>query len=263
VWDTPGGKELVVPGAMRLVGYDLKSGDETWFVPGLAAVNCTAPVVFDNTLIYAAWSPGGSAEFKMPTFDDLLKQGDKDADGAISAAESENTFLKGFFESNDIDKDGKIARAEWDAQLNFLKQGKNCAVAVRPGGKGDVTASHVAWKVTKGVPYVPSPLVYQGQMYVVNNRGQLSAYDAKTGKESYLEENVGLTGIYASPVAANGHVYLFGLDGTSVVVKAGGDLPEVVSKAKFGERVAATPAIDGNVMYVRSAKHLYAFAEKK
>ena len=259
LWDTKDGKQLVVPGGLKLVAYDAKTGAEKWSVAGLAAVDCTTPVVTpDGTLIYAAWSPGGSPEFKMPTYDEILKQGDADKDGAINEAESENTFLKGFFHSNDTNKDGKFTRDEWDTQLKFLNSGKNVAVAVTPGGSGDVSATNVVWKATKGLPYVPSPLVYRGQMYTVNMRGLVSATDAKTGKDVYLEENVGLTGSYASPVAADGNVYVFGLDGTLVVLKAG-DSADVAYRAKFGERVAATPAVAGDAMYVRTAKHLYAF----
>ena len=83
-----------------------------------------------------------------------------------------------------------------------------------------------------------------------------------TGAEQYLDESVGLTGVYASPVAADGRIYLFGLDGTAVVIKAGGDAPEIVHKAKLGERVAATPAVADDTLYVRGAKHLFAFKQK-
>ena len=260
VWDTGAGKELVVPGALRLVAYDPATGDEKWAVAGLAAVNCTVPVVADDgNLIYAAWSPGGP-DYKMPTFDGLLKQMDKNGDGALQKDEVVGSPFENFFDNNDPNKDGKITREEWDAAMKPLTLGKNTAVAVRPGGKGDVTTTNVVWKATKGLPYVPSPLVYRGQMYTVNMRGMVSAYDVKTGKDVFLEENVGLTGIYSSPVAANGYVYLFGLDGSLVVLKAG-DTAEVAAKAKFGERVSATPAVVGDAMYVRTAKFLYAFGK--
>ncbi len=263
VWDTPAGKQVVVPGAMQLCGYELTTGKLVWTVSGLAAVPCTTPVVVDGNLVYAAWSPGGSAEFKMPSFDELLKTGDANGDGAIDAKECDNTFIKGFFENNDTNHDGKITRDEWDAQIKFMSAGKNVAVSIRPGGTGEISATHVNWKLTKGLPYVPSPLAYKGQLITVNMRGLVSAANAQTGAEVYLDENVGLTGVYASPVGAGGRVYLFGLDGTAVVLKAGADSPEVLSKAKLGERVAATPAVVGDVMYVRGAKHLFAFAAGK
>ena len=204
VWDTPTGKQVVLPGAKRLTAYDLKTGEPVWTVSGLSSIACTTPVVVGDELIFAAWSPGGATEMAMPSFDDLLKQGDENKDGAIDLPESEKTFLKGFFESNDTNKDGKLTRDEWDAAMKQMMGGKNCAVAIKVGGKGDVTETHVRWRVLKGMPYVPSPLVYRGQMYVVNMRGQLSAYDVKTGKDVFLEEGIGLTGVYASPVAADG-----------------------------------------------------------
>lgn len=260
VWATAAGKQVVVPGAKKLTAYDLKTGELVWTVTGMPSIACTTPVVAGDDLVFAGWSPGGATEMTMPSFDDLLKS-DANGDGAIDFKESETSFLKGFFEGNDTNKDGKITRDEWDASLKAMAGGKNCAVAITPGGKGDITATHVRWRVTKGMPYVPSPLVYRGQMYVLNMRGQLSAYDVATGKGVFLEEGVGLTGVYASPVAANGHVYIFGLDGSLVVLKPG-DFADVAFRAKFGERVAATPAVADDAMYVRTASSLYAFRAK-
>ena len=71
-------------------------------------------------------------------------------------------------DSSDPDKDGKITREEWEAQVKFRASGKNVAFALAPGGTGNVTRSHVAWKVTRGLPYIPSPLVYRGLMYTVS-----------------------------------------------------------------------------------------------
>src|SRR5262249_32074401 len=118
----------------------------------------------------------------------------------------------------------------------------------------------------KGLPYVPSPLVYCGLMYLVDKQGRLSAIDAKTGKAIYSREQVGLDGgaygPYASPVAANGHLYLCGLDGSVLVVKAGKVL-EHVARAELDDRISASPAIAGNTLYIRTNKTLFAFAEGK
>ena len=174
VWDTPAGKQVVCPGAMRLTGYDLATGKLVWTAPGMPAVPCTTPVVAGGDLMYAGWSPGGSAEFKMPTFDEVLKA-DADHDGAIDRAESENTFLKGFFDNNDTNKDGKITRDEWDTQVKFMTAGKNTAVRLAPGATGTVSAAARKWTVSKGLPYVPSPLVVGNQMLTVNMRGLVSS----------------------------------------------------------------------------------------
>jgi outer membrane protein assembly factor BamB len=129
-----------------------------------------------------------------------------------------------------------------------------------------VTASHVLWKKTKGLPYVPSAIAYRGQYVMVKDGGLVTAYDAATGKEVYVQERAAAPGrYYASPVGANGHIYLTSLDdGAVTVLKAGAKAPEVaVRNPKLGERVAATPAIADNMIYVRTAGHLYAFAESK
>jgi len=266
IWDTPGGKQVVVGGSARLTGYDLKTGAEKWVVTGLPVVPCTTPMVADGKIIYAAWSPVGSKEFKFPTFDELLEQAGEKDKGYLTKEGSEKTFLKEFFDSNDPNKDGKITREEWDAMLKFLTAGKNRAVAITPGGTGDVSKSHVAWSIEKGLPYVPSPLVYKGVMYTISATARLAAYDVKTGKAIYEDEPIGLgagfSSVYASPIAANGHIYLCGLDKSVIVIKAG-DFPEKVSSTKLDDRIAATPAIADHTIYIRTGKTLYAFAEKK
>lgn len=261
IWDVSGTKQVVVAGSMKLQGYDLQTGAEKWVVSGTPAVPCTTPVVADGKLVFAGWSPGG-ADFKMPTFDDILKQAGEEKVGHLTKAGSAKTMMKDFFENNDQNKDGKITRDEWDSQIKFLASGKNIALALNPGGTGNVTKSHVAWTVTKGLPYVPSPLVYQGVMYMLNMGGKLSAFDAKTGKELYVDEPVGIGSIYASPVAANGHVYLCGMDKSVVVIKAG-DSPDKVCSTKLDDRIAATPAIADSTLYIRTGKTLYAFSDGK
>ncbi len=268
VWDTPAGKQVVAAGHARMIGYDLKTGAEEWSVLGMPSGPCSSPVTADGTLFFAGWSPGDpeDKEFQMPTFDALLKLGDTNKDGFLSREEAEKTFVKDFFDSIDANKDGKISREEWDAVLKFMSEGKNSAFALKAGGRGDVTNSHVLWKKTKGLPYVPSALVYRGQYVIVKDGGRVTAYDAKTGRQVYLQEGVAAPGRYhASPVAANGHIYFTSLeDGAVTVLKAGSEKPVVVAKnPKLGERTAATPAIADDILYVRTAAHLYAFATKK
>ncbi len=266
VWDTPAGKQVAAAGHGRMIGYDLKTGAEKWSVASMPSGCCSSPVAADGTLFFAGWSPGAAdSDDQMPKFDALLKNLDKDKDGALSRKEAEKTFGD-FFDSQDTNKDGKVTRDEWDTILKFMAEGKNTAFALRPGGSGDVTKSHVLWKKTRGLPYIASAIVYRGQYVMVKDGGLVTAYDAKTGKEVYLQQRAAAAGpYYASPVAANGHIYFTSLhDGVVTVLKAGADKPELVAKnPELGERVAATPAIADDTLYVRTAKHLYAFAEKK
>jgi hypothetical protein len=202
----------------------------------------------------------------MPTFDELLKQADADGDGAISKAESDHSFLKGFFDNNDTNKDGKITREEWDASIKLMSVSKNVAIALKPGGSGDISATHVLWKQTKGLPYVPSALAYRGQYFMVKDGGMVTAYDAKSGQPAYVQKRAAAPGrYYSSPVGANGYIYVTSLDdGVVTVFKAGAEKPEVVVQNEpLGERVAATPAIAEDTLYVRTGGHLYAFGERK
>jgi len=268
VWDTPEGKQVVAPGLGKMVAYDLKTGEQQWTVQGMPAGCCTSPVTANGRLYFAGWSPGGDEDksFKMPSFDELLKQAGAEKLGYITKESSEKTFIKGFFEAQDTNKDGKLTREEWDANLKFLASAKNSAFALKAGGTGDVTDTHVLWKKKKGLPYIGSALVYRGQLVMVKDPGLVTAYDAQTGKEVYAHERVAAEGkYYASPVAANGHIYFTTLDdGTVTVLKAGAAKAEVVAtNPPLGERVAATPAIADDTLYIRTAGHLYAFATKK
>ncbi len=266
VWATALGKQVVSAGHGRLVGYDLKTGAEKWSVAGAPSGCVSSPVVSDGTLYFAGWSPGGpdDKETAMPPFDDLLKKLDKDKDGMISREEGGKEF-ENFFDTIDTNKDGKISRDEWDALLKFMAVGKNIAFALKAGGAGQITKSHVLWTQTKGLPYVPSVIVYHGQCVMVKDGGIVTAYDAKTGNLVYQQRSVAPGRYYASPVAANGHIYFTSLDeGTVTVVKAGAETPVIAAKnPPLGERVAATPAIADDTLYVRTEKHLYAFGEKQ
>jgi len=270
VWDTPSGKQIAAPGFGRMVGYDLQSGDEKWFVAGMPSATCASPIVFGGELFFAAWSPGDPAEesdFKMPTFDDLLKAepgGDADKDGVLAKAEVTGSEMAGFFDSNDSNKDGRLVREEWETMIQYMASSKNSAFALRAGGSGDVSESHIRWKKTRGLPYVPSAIVYEGQLVMVKDGGIVTSYDVKTGEELYQRRLLPAGSYYASPVAANGNIYFASLeDGAITVVKGGSSPPEVVAQnAPLGERIGATPAIADNTLYVRTAGHLYAFAAK-
>jgi outer membrane protein assembly factor BamB len=99
---------------------------------------------------------------------------------------------------------------------------------------------------------------------MVKDGGLVTAYDPKTGNELCVQERIAAPGRYfASPVAANGHIYLIAQEnGAVTVLKAGSDKPIVVAKTKLGERTAASPALADNVLYIRTDKHLYAFADE-
>lgn len=268
VLDAPDGPQVVAVGHGRLVAYDLKSGDEKWSVARMPSGPCTSPVAADGVVYFAGWSPGapGDKEFQLPTFDQVHQMAKAKEKDVITREEGDSTPFKGMFGPVDANKDGKVSREEWNVVVKFMAEGKNSAFAVKAGGSGDVTTSHVLWTKTRGLPYVSTGIVYRGQFVVAKDGGQVTAYDVKSGTEVYAQEReLGNGKYYASPVAANGHIYFVSLEkGIVTVLKAGAAKPEVVVKnPELGERVSATPAIADDTLYVRTAGHLYAFAEKK
>lgn len=142
--------------------------------------------------------------------------------------------------------------------------------AVKPGARGDVTLpkgetanAHVAWSKTGRGSYMPTPLAYRGLLYVLANNGVLDAYDIASGKEIYRQRLplVG-SGFSASPVAADGRIYLSNEDGEMLVVEAGAAFKHLATNS-MGETLMATPAISDGVMFVRGASTLFAIARRQ
>ncbi len=128
-------------------------------------------------------------------------------------------------------------------------------LAVRPGGDGDVTSSHLAWQVVRGGPHVPSPAIAGDLLYLVNDRGILTCLDALDGTTVYQTRLEGM--FSASPSIAGGKIYLTNEDGDTFVVRLGSEY-ELVSVNPIGERVLASMAMLDGRIYLRGAKHLFA-----
>jgi len=261
VWKHSGAEEVVMSGSLKLKAYDLKTGAERWSLAGMPSFTCTTPVVGDGLLFFAGWAPG-KGDSPMPSFEQTAANFDKNKDGAITPDEVKGTPLESFFRAQDLNGDGRITAEDIEGMKAMMSKGENLLVAVRPGGKGDLSASNVAWKQTRGLPYVPSPLYYQGRIYLVKDGGMVSCFDAKTGTPAYQQERLNAFGnYYASPVAADGRVIVASLDGKVTVFAAGGDAPKILHQADFKERIAATPALVENQLYLRTPTALYAFGK--
>lgn len=140
----------------------------------------------------------------------------------------------------------------------------NALRAIRLGGRGDVTDSDaIAWKYDAKTPYVPSPLLSGQRLYFHSqNSGLLSCLNAMDGKVLIDAERVpGLSGVYASPVAAAGRVYLVGRNGETVVIKDA-DQFEVLATNQLEEKFDASPVPVGSDLLLRGHEHLYCISEK-
>ena len=135
-------------------------------------------------------------------------------------------------------------------------------MAVRPGTKGEVSPTNIAWSERKGVPGVPSPLYYNGRLYTVQNGGIVYCRVAKTGALLYSGRLGALGYYYSSPVAADNKVYIASADGVVVVLDAG-DTLKILSTNKLDGGILATPALVESNIYVRTENYLYAFGNRK
>lgn len=264
VWDHDGVSDLVVPGTLWLKGLDPDTGSERWQVSGLARITCTSPVVGDGVLFTASWTTGGdrSADrISMPQFADVLVERDLDHDGKLSFAELPEGPAKQRFKHLDGNRDQWVDRAEWESMADIFSRVENQSFAVKPDASGRLSDAGVLWRFKKGLPYVASPLYYQGRFYTVKNGGMFTCLDPKSGQPLYQEERLGATGdYYASLMAADGRIYVASQRGVVTVVKAG-DAFQVLSQTDLGEAVQASPAVIGDTLYLRTAGQLYAFRE--
>jgi outer membrane protein assembly factor BamB len=263
-WATPlvceneGVQEVVLPSSAVLKSYDVKTGAERWQVRGIAAAVISSPVAGKGLLYLSAWSPSDGST-APPPFGALLEKADKDSDGVLSSDEAGATDLRQMFHTIDLNRDGRVERGEYEPLRALSRRSKNVLLAIRPGGTGDITETHVAWTQTKGLPYVPTPLLYRDRVYLVKEGGLVSCYDAAAGSPVYVQERLGAGGnYYASPVAAAGRIYAASLSGTVTVFEAGDNL-KILAQSDLGERIAATPAIVSDTLYVRTATRLMAF----
>jgi len=140
--------------------------------------------------------------------------------------------------------------------------------AIRPGGRGDITPvsasanDRVAWSKTGRGSYMPTPLIYNKALYVLTNQGLLDAYDLQSGTEIFRQRvpHQG-SGFSASPVAADGRLYLSSEDGDVFVIRSGPEFA-VLATNPMGEPLMATPALADRHMYVRGERHLFAIGRK-
>lgn len=133
-------------------------------------------------------------------------------------------------------------------------------LAFRPGGRGDVTRSHLLWSFQHG-PDVPTPVTDGKYFYIVNDRGIMWCLDAKTGREIYATQRIRAGTYSASPVLADGKIYVTNEDGVTTVVRAGPKF-EVLAENNLDEYCLSSPAISDGQIFIRTAGHLYSIGQR-
>jgi outer membrane protein assembly factor BamB len=265
VWQVQGKRQIVVAGTLRVAGYDFDTGKELWTVRGIARFVSATPVVGPNNVLYAsgyaAGNDVGAERFQVEPFDAVIAILDSNDNGGLEEAELTDGPIKMRFVQVDRNKDGTLTREEYELFRHLFAVGRNVVVAIRPGGQGDVTQTHVEWVQTRHVPFCASPLVSRDVLFTMRDKGILTSLDARTGakvKEARLEAS---GDYYASPVAGAGMVYLLDQAGRLTVVTDQAEW-RVLHTAEFGENCYATPALVDNRIYLRTTGHLYCFGKE-
>jgi outer membrane protein assembly factor BamB len=256
---TPAGgtTQIIVPGSFLVTAYAPSTGEKLWWVGGLSFEMKSTPVVSGDTLFINGFGtpqnqPG--AHPTIPPFDDIKRQY-SDAAGKVTFKTLPDGNARSWI---DLDANGEVGEQEWDYYKAAMAS-DNGMLAIRLGGRGDMTASNVRWKYHKSVPQLPSPIVFGGVLYMVNDGGIVTTLNPETGAEMGQGRLKGaIDRYYSSPVAADGKIFMLSETGKVAVLAPGGALePTVVNDLK--DDIYATPAISDGRMYVRTRGWLYCF----
>ncbi|MBM3839978.1 MAG: hypothetical protein FJ398_18815 [Verrucomicrobia bacterium] len=263
VWTANGRKQLLVAGALELAGYDPSNGEKLWWVNGLARIVIPIPVADQETIYMASWSPGGDAgaRIALESWASALAKFDKNKDGKLAKAEVEDAQVLDRFFRMDLDQSGDLIQKEWDRHAEVFRQAQNAVLALKPSGRGDLTEKALQWKHSRGVPYVATPLLDNGILWMVKDGGIVTKLDAASGRMMQEERVPGIGSYYASPVTGDGKVYFASELGVASVVANQPDW-RVISSHDFKEKIYATPVIDRDRIFIRTEKALYCFQGK-
>ncbi len=251
------GKWVMAPGSLRMEAYEIATGKVAWGVDGLPAEMKSVPVIHgDLVLVHGFNSPENDAGklLKLPTFAEALRGFDKNHDGKLTRDEAPVAHVSTNWIYIDLDKNESLDAGEWDQYVRTMRA-ENALLAYKIGGG-------LVWKFLRSIPQLPSPLVYQGVLYMINEGGVLTTLDPATGK---LFKQARLRGeadkYYSSPVAADGKVYITSHTGKVSVLKAGAE-QELLAVNDVEDEVLATPAlVDGRVL-IRTKEAVICYGSK-
>lgn len=257
-----GRDEIVIAGSGKLKAYDPQTGGQLWSSNTLLRTIMTSPVVADD-VIYVAIQSYGDTDRTLKYA--LLQWKDTDQDGRLEKSEVDEPFW-GKFDYGDKNKDGYLVDAEIDVAFQAptnMAGGGNTIQAVRGGGEGDVTETHLLWNIDHKAPSnIASPLVLDGRLFVVKKGGVSACFNAADGETVWMKKRIrNLGNYYASPIAGDGKIYVMGENGFLVVLQQGPEL-EVLAKNDMGGSCIATPAIADGRIFVRTLNQLHCFSKE-
>ena len=263
IWTNNGRNQLLVAGALELAGYDPANGEKLWWVNGLARIVIPAPVPAGDTIYMASWAPGGDtgSRLALDSWPSALEKWDQNKDGKLSKDEITDRAVLDRYVRMDLDQDGLLDQTEWERHAKVFQRAENIALAIKPTGRGDLTDKAVVWKYQRGTPYVSSPIVHNGVLWMVKDGGIVTRLDAATGRRLSDERLPGPGSYYASPVAGDGKVY-FASEGGVVSVVADESQWRVISSHKFDAKIYGTPVLSGKSVIIRTEESLSCYEKE-
>lgn len=254
--------QLVVLGSNTLDAYSLDKGERLWWVTKVGTYPKGVPAL-SGDMVYV--NGEGADDPFLPPYEDSLKKYDKDNDQRIQYEEMKvEPQMQEHFGWLDANSDGYIDRTEYDFVRTGTSTSGHGITAVRlggNGGSGDLTPTHVAWRLKKSYPNIPSLLVYRDVMYLMKEGGIVTSLNPATGEVLKMGRTPeALEEYYASPVAADGKIFMVSASCKVTVLKAGAQW-EVLATNDLDEECWATPAIAGNSLIIRTRGALYSFAD--
>lgn len=250
--------QLVVLGSYTLDAYSLDKGERLWWVTKVGTYPKGVPAL-SGDMVYVN-GEGGDEPF-LPSYEDSLKKYDKDNNQRIQPEEMKSDPFAEHFGWIDANSDGYIDRAEYDFVRTGTSTSGHGITAIRLGGSGDLTPTNVVWRLKKSYPNIPAPLVYRDVMYLMKEGGIVTSLNPATGEVLKMGRTPeALEEYYASPVAADGKIFMVSANCKVTVLKAGAQW-EVLATNDLDEECWATPAIAGNSLIIRTRASVYSFAD--
>lgn len=287
--ETPAGPELVVAGTGKTIGYNPSTGKRKWATELFCRNIKTTPVVADGVIYVAVESQGMSYQWKATadangdgkiTRDEIrasrkdggvdipeafwikFERGDVNQDGVLEGAEIDLAFLDPSNQGGLLAREVEArARGETDwRKFNGDLQTESSVQAIRPGGTGDVTKSHVLWKkVTRAPDGLISPLALDGRLLFIKANAIANCLDAASGEALWSQKRIADLGrCLGSPVAGDGKIYAASTAGRVVVLENGATL-NVLANNDLEESIVGTPGIADGRLYIRTRTRLYCF----
>lgn len=276
ICSTKQGDEIVIGGTGMLIGYAPESGQRLWTARTLLRNIKTTPVV-ERGVIYLSLQSSGIANQWLATAD---RSETGNSDGKLTKQEMQafvgetkipDAFFARTFDRGDANGDGYLEGEELDraflhpdnfagARYDVDDPADEFILAVRGGGRGDVTESHVSWKhPTKYTDHIVSPLISQERMFLIKSGGITTVFDTRHGKPLRGAKRIAnACDYFASPIIGDGKIYLAGENGIVAVLEDAADYP-LVAKNDLGDSIVATPAIAKGNLVVRTRKQIMCF----